>query len=81
MGKMPIDRERFAMVVILREIVAETCFRRNVRIWLRSHCLLRQACRSLVTSLIDAGGNDDMTRSKRAVGMRGIGKGSDEILR
>ena len=30
MGKVPVNRERFTMVVIIERIVAETCFRRQV---------------------------------------------------
>ena len=30
MGKVPVDRERFIMVLIIGRIVAETCFRRKV---------------------------------------------------
>ena len=40
MEKVPIDGERFTMVVIIGRIVAETCFRRKVGIGSRSHCLL-----------------------------------------
>ena len=32
MGTVPVDRERFTMVVIIERIVAETCFRRKVGI-------------------------------------------------
>ena len=60
MGKVPVDRERFIMVVIIR-IVAEICFRRKVGIESRSHCLLGEACKSLAIPSIDAGGNDDKT--------------------
>ena len=49
-GKVPVDRERFTMVVIIGRIVAETCFKRKVRIGSRSHCLLGEACKSLVIS-------------------------------
>ena len=40
MGKVPVDRERLTMVVIIGRIVAETSFKRNVAIGSRSHCLL-----------------------------------------
>ena len=40
MGKVPVDRERFTMVVIIGNIVAETCFRWKVEIGSTSHCLL-----------------------------------------
>ena len=41
MGKVPIDRERLTMVVvIIGKIVAETYFRRKVGVGSRSHCLL-----------------------------------------
>ena len=52
MGKVPVDRERLTMVVIIGRIVPETCFRRKVWIGSRSHCLLREACKSLAISLI-----------------------------
>ena len=61
MGKVPVDRERLTMIVIVGRIVAETCFRRKVVIGSRSHCLLGEACKSLTISSIDAGGNDDNT--------------------
>ena len=32
MGKVPVDRERLTMIVIIGRIVAETCFKRKVRI-------------------------------------------------
>ena len=54
MGKVPVDRERFTMVVIMRRIVAETCFRRKVGIGSRSHCLLEEACERLAISSINA---------------------------
>ena len=38
MGKVPVDRERLTMVVIIGRIVAETSFRRNVR-WGRGHII------------------------------------------
>ena len=65
MAKVPVDRERFTIVVIIGRIVAEASFRMNVRIGSRSHCLLREACKSLAISLIDAGGNDDNTLGGR----------------
>ena len=37
--KVPVDRERLTMVVIIGRIVAETSFRRNVGIGSWSHCL------------------------------------------
>ena len=61
MGKMSVDREIFTIVNIIRRIVAETCFRRKVGIGSRSHCILREACKTLPISSIDAGGNDDKT--------------------
>ena len=61
MRKVPVDRERLTMVVIIGRIVAETCFRRKMGIGSRSHCLLGEICKSLVISSIDAGGNDDKT--------------------
>ena len=61
MGKVPVDGERFTMVVIIGRIVAETCFRRKVRMGSRSHCLLGEACTILAISLTDAGGNDYKT--------------------
>ena len=61
MRKVPVDRERLTMVVIIGRIVAETCFRRKVGIGLRSHCLLGEACKSLAISSIDGGENDDNT--------------------
>ena len=67
MEKVPVDRERFIMVVIIRIIVAETCFKRKVWIGSRSHWLLGEVCESLATSSIDAGGNDDKT-----LGIRGV---------
>ena len=65
MGKVPVDMEIFAMGVIIGRIVAETCFRRNVGIGSRSHCLLGEAFKSLAISSIDAGGNDDNTLGGR----------------
>ena len=62
---VPVDRERFTMVIIIGKIVAETCFRRKVGIGSRSHCLLGEACKSLAISSIDAGGNDDKTLGVR----------------
>ena len=56
---MPVDRERFTMVVIIGSIVAETCFSKKVGIRSRTHCLLGEACKSLAISLIDA--YDDKT--------------------
>ena len=53
------------MVVIIGRIVAETCFRRKVMIGSRSHCVLGEACKSLVISSIDAGRNDDNTLGVR----------------
>ena len=58
---VPVDRERFIMVEIIGRIIAETCFRRKVGIWSRSHCLLGESCKSLTISSIDAGGNDHKT--------------------
>ena len=58
------------MVVIIRRIVAEICFKRKVGIGSRSHCLLGDACKSLEISIIDAGGNDD-----KILGARGGGGG------
>ena len=55
MGKVPVDMERFTIVVIIGRIVSETCFRRKVGIGTRSHCLLGEACKSLAISSIDAG--------------------------
>ena len=55
MGKVPVDREIFTMVIIGR-IVAETRFMRKVEIGSRSHCLLGEACKSLAILLIDAKG-------------------------
>ena len=63
MGKVPVDRERLTMVVIIG-IFAETSFRRNVGMS-RSHCLLGEACKSLAISSIDAGGNDASTLGGR----------------
>ena len=65
MRKVPVDRERLTMVVITGRIVSETSFRRNVGIGSRSHYLLEEACKSLVISSIDAGGNDDNTLGGR----------------
>ena len=65
MDKVPVDRKRLTMVVIIRRIFAETSFRRKVEIWSRSHCLLREACKCLSISSIDAGGNDDNTLGGR----------------
>ena len=66
MGKVPVDRERSAMVVIIGRIVAETCIRRKVGIGSRSHCLLGEACKSLTILSIYEGGNDD-----KILGVRG----------
>ena len=65
MGKVPVDRERLTTVVIIGRLVADTCFKRKVGIWSRSHCLLSEACKSLAISSIDAGGNDDNTLGLR----------------
>ena len=65
MGKVPVDRNRFNMVVIIGRIVAETCFRRKMGIGSRSRCLIGEACISLVISSIDAGRND------KTLGVRG----------
>ena len=43
MSKMPVDRERFTMVFIIGQMVAETCIWRKVGIRSRSHCLLGEA--------------------------------------
>ena len=43
----------------------EVCFRRKVGIGSRSPYLLREACKRLVISLIDARGNDDTTLGVR----------------
>ena len=59
MGKVPVDRDRSTMVVIIGRIVAETSFRRKVGIRSRPHCLLGEAFKSLTISSIDAGGNDN----------------------
>ena len=64
-AKVPVDRERLAMIVIIGRIVAETSFRRKVGIGSRSHCLFGEACKSLAISSIDAGGNDDNTLGGR----------------
>ena len=42
MGKVPVDRERLTMFVIIGRIVAETSFRRNVRIWSRVTLFIRR---------------------------------------
>ena len=65
MEKVPVDRERFIMVVIIGRIVAETYFRKKVGIGSRSYCLLGETCKSLAISSIDAGGNDDKTLGVR----------------
>ena len=65
MRKVPVDRERLTMVVIIRRIVAETSFRRKVGIGWRSYCLFGEACKSLAISSIDAGGTDDNTLGGR----------------
>ena len=53
-------------------IVAEICFRRNVRMRSRSHCSLGESCNSLT-------GRKDKTLGVRELG--GIDEGLDEILR
>ena len=65
MGEVPVDRKRLTMVVNIGRIVAETCFRRKVGIGSRLHCLLGEACKSLVILSIDAGGNYDNTLGVR----------------
>ena len=79
--KVPVDRKRFIMVVI---IVAEICFRIK-GIWSRSHCLLREVSKSLAISLIDAEGKDDKNLGVRmrfgGLEWGGIVKGLDESLR
>ena len=52
MVKVPVDKERLTMVVIIGRIVAETSFRRKVEIGSRSHCLFGEACKSLAISSI-----------------------------
>ena len=47
------------MNVIKGRIVAEMYYTRKVGIESRSHCLLRETCKSVVISVIDAGRNDD----------------------
>ena len=42
MGKVPVDREIFIMVVIIGRIVAETSFRRKVGIGSRVTLLIRR---------------------------------------
>ena len=61
MGKVPVDRERFTMVIIIGRMVAETCFRRKVGIGSRSDYLLGEAYKRLAISLIDARGKYDKT--------------------
>ena len=65
MGKVPVDRERWTMVVIIGRIVAETCFKRKVGTGSRSYCLLGEVCKSFAISSIDAEGNDDDTLGVR----------------
>ena len=65
MGKVPVDRERLTMVVIIGRIVVETSFRRKVGIGSRSHCLFGEAYKSLAISSIVAGGSDDNTLGER----------------
>ena len=65
MEKVPVDRERLTMIVIIGRIVAETCFSRKMGIGSRSHCLLGEACKSLTISSIDVGGNDVNTLGVR----------------
>ena len=55
MGKVPVDRERLTMVVIIGRIVAETSFRRKVTLF------IRRDTQDLTISSIDARGNDDNT--------------------
>ena len=64
MGKVPVDRERLTMVVIIGRMVVETCFRRKVGTGSRLHCLLGEACKSLAISSIDAGRNDQTLRAR-----------------
>ena len=64
-GKVPVDRERLTMVVIIGRIVAETSFKRKVEMGSMLHCLLGEACKSLAISSIDAGGSDDNTLGGR----------------
>ena len=47
LGKVPLDRERFTVVIIIGRIVAEHFFRMKVGIGSGSHCLLGEACNSL----------------------------------
>ena len=56
MEEVPVDGERFTMVVIIGRTVAETCFRRKVGIGSRLHCSLGEVCKSLAISSADAGG-------------------------
>ena len=65
MGKVPVDRERLTMVVIIGRIVAEPSFMRKMGIGSSSHFLFGEACTSLAISSIDAGGNDDNTLGGR----------------
>ena len=46
MGKVPVDRERFTIVVITERIVTEACLKK-VGIGSRSHYSLGEACKSL----------------------------------
>ena len=65
--KVPVDRERLTMVVIIGRIVAETSFRRKVGIGSSLHCLLGEACKSLTISSIDTGGNDNTLGGRRGL--------------
>ena len=58
MGKVPVDREIWTMVIIIWRLVAETVLGGR-GIGSRSHCLLGDASKSLAISSIDARGNDD----------------------
>ena len=55
MGKVPVDRKRLTMVVIMGRIVVKTSFKRKVGIG----SSFGEACKSLAISSIDAGGNDN----------------------
>ena len=75
MVMVPVDREIFTMIVIIGRIVAETCLRRKVGDRVKVTLFIRDECKILAISSIDAGGNDDKTLGVRGgLGYGGMGE-------
>lgn len=58
-GKVPVDKERLTMAVMMGEMISETCFRREVGTGSRSHCLFGEAVRSFDISSTVAGRKEE----------------------